>query len=249
MTGERTNVFVSYDHSDASLVAPVVKLLRVNKSLVFQDVDSIRPGKRWRSEIAQGLSDANLVVVFWCRHASRSAEVSREWNAAIEQQKDLLPLLLDATPLPSGLSDFQWIDFRAAVGATHTAIEAPPAPARSRAPVALGMLATLAVVVVAGGVWMTLQSPSELPPPTGSAGPLPAPAPEPEFLDFQLFGGGPMSWLALLLVVAAGVAWLVRGRRKKQPLETAGTGSREVPPALARQLAGEIEVEILRRRG
>jgi hypothetical protein len=36
MPGEAINVFVSYSHADASLVAPVVKLLRVNKSLVFQ---------------------------------------------------------------------------------------------------------------------------------------------------------------------------------------------------------------------
>src|SRR5687767_5779573 len=100
MTSPRTNVFVSYSHADAPLVAPVVKLLRVNKSLVFQDVDSIQPGKRWRSEISTWLTESHLVVIFWCDHASRSDEVSKEWKAAIEQEKDLLPLLLDATPLP-----------------------------------------------------------------------------------------------------------------------------------------------------
>lgn len=29
------NVFVSYSHDDAALVTPIVKLLRVNKALVF----------------------------------------------------------------------------------------------------------------------------------------------------------------------------------------------------------------------
>src|SRR5262245_50166310 len=118
---ESTNVFVSYSHADASLVAPVVKLLRVNKSLVFQDIEDIQPGKRWRSAIAKALSEAHLVVVFWCDHASRSDEVSKEWKAAIAQEKDLLPLLLDATPLPPELGEFQWIDFRATVGANHSA--------------------------------------------------------------------------------------------------------------------------------
>src|SRR5215467_9324354 len=97
---ENTNVFVSYSHADASLVAPVIKLLHVNKSLVFQDIDDIQPGRRWRSEIAKALVESHLVVVFWCDHASRSNEVSKEWKAAIELEKDLLPLLLDATPLP-----------------------------------------------------------------------------------------------------------------------------------------------------
>lgn len=41
MPSEGTTVFVSYSHADASLVAPVVKLLRVNKSLVFQDIYGI----------------------------------------------------------------------------------------------------------------------------------------------------------------------------------------------------------------
>jgi hypothetical protein len=61
---KNTNVFVSYSHADSSLVDPVVKLLRINKSFVFQDIDGIQPGKRWRSEIAQALAESHLVVVF-----------------------------------------------------------------------------------------------------------------------------------------------------------------------------------------
>jgi hypothetical protein len=134
MSAANTNVFVSYSHADASLVAPVVKLLRVNKSLVFQDVDSIEPGKRWRGEIARGLADSHLVVVFWCSHASRSDEVAKEWQAAVAQNKDLLPLLLDATPLPAPLAEFQWIDFRDTVGASHAAVAAAPAASPAPAP-------------------------------------------------------------------------------------------------------------------
>jgi TIR domain len=138
MPGENINVFVSYSHADASLVAPVVKLLQVNKSLVFQDIDSIAPGKRWRSEIARGLEQSHLVVVFWCQHASHSDEVAKEWQAAIAQNKDLLPLLLDATPLPGPLGEFQWIDFRGTVGPNHAAVGNPaainPAPAPAPGP-------------------------------------------------------------------------------------------------------------------
>jgi hypothetical protein len=134
MSAANTNVFVSYSRADASLVAPVVKLLRVNKSLVFQDVDNVEPGKRWRGEIARGLADSHLVVVFWCSHASRSDEVAREWQAAVAQNKDLLPLLLDATPLPAALSEFQWIDFRDTVGASHAEVSAAPAASPAPAP-------------------------------------------------------------------------------------------------------------------
>ena len=46
MPDQSTHVFVSYSHADASLVAPLVKLLRVNKSFVFQDIEGIQPGER-----------------------------------------------------------------------------------------------------------------------------------------------------------------------------------------------------------
>jgi|SRR5215470_2016021 len=124
MRSQTINVFISYSHVDAALVAPVVRLLRVNRSLVFQDSDRIPPGQRWRA-IAKALAKSNLVVVFWCHHASGSNEVSKEWRAAIELAKDLLPLLLDSTPLPSELADFQWIDFRATVGTNHGAMGSP----------------------------------------------------------------------------------------------------------------------------
>jgi len=119
MPAEPIAVFISYSHADAPLVKPLVKLLRLNESLVFQDVDDIRPGKRWRDEIASALARARLVVVFWCSHSSESEEVASEWKAAIEQEKDLLPLLLDGTPLPPELGEFQWIDFRALAGPRH----------------------------------------------------------------------------------------------------------------------------------
>jgi hypothetical protein len=47
-----------------------------------------------------------LVVVFWCHHAEDSEEVSKEWKAALDQRKDILPLLLDETPLPRGCATF-----------------------------------------------------------------------------------------------------------------------------------------------
>jgi hypothetical protein len=113
------SIFISYSHEDSSLVGPIVALLRASEALVIQDADSIRPGKRWREEIGTAISGASVVVVFWCYHARASQEVENEITAAIAQRKDILPLLLDETPLPSDLAGFQYIDFRAAFGKGH----------------------------------------------------------------------------------------------------------------------------------
>lgn len=251
MSSQPVRVFVSYSHSDASLVGPVVRLLRVNESLVFQDADGIPPGKRWRDEIAKALAESNLVVVFWCHHASRSSEVSHEWRAAIEQKKDLLPLLLDATPLPAELGDFQWIDFRGTVGANHSAVDsgakelesrasAPPPMAISRRRLAwyfpVGAAAAAAVVLVFSAMFtLTGEAPPQIDLP-----PDPGPVVSPALVPF------PWIWVLLLVLVSALGAFLfwlrrrtTRGKRRESV--------RAPPREIERLIAVELEAAIIRR--
>jgi hypothetical protein len=112
-------IFVSYSHQDAGLVQLVVKLLRATEDVVFQDLDSIKPGRKWRREIEEALHAAQLFVLFWCYHASRSKEVKKEYELAVTTGKDVLPVLLDTTSLPEQLNDFQCIDFRLLVSSQH----------------------------------------------------------------------------------------------------------------------------------
>ena len=259
MPSQSTNVFVSYSHADASLVAPVVKLLRVNKSLVFQDIDGIQPGKRWRSEIAKGLAESHLVVVFWCDHASRSNEVSKEWKVAIQQEKDLLPLLLDATPLPPALGEFQWIDFRGTVGPNHSSIvssandvrgSAPPLKAPVKAGRWLLLAGLTAVFVAAVALYLftpvtPVTAPEPPPPsPTPALVPTPLPSPPPPEVFDLLLSKNILLPLTLLLAVVACLAWLLRRRSERgRSIESARAHPRE----LEQRIASEIETEILRR--
>lgn len=270
MPGETINVFVSYSHADASLVAPVVKLLRVNKSLVFQDNDSIAPGTRWRSEIARGLDQSHLVVVFWCKHASHSDEVAREWQAALAQNKDLLPLLLDATPLPGPLSEFQWIDFRDTVGAHHAAVATPPdispapAPRPGPAPARPAFrgarwwsLATLVAVFALAGILSvhvgqqathpdvspSVTLPKDDPAVKPPVVPKKAPPPHPATPDLRM-----LLVLTAALIVLAGLGW--RWQRAKRGRDMAPTPAEETPTApdaVERNIASTLEAEILRR--
>jgi hypothetical protein len=245
-----THVFVSYSHADAPLVGPVVQLLRANRSLVFQDVDSIRPGKRWRGEIEHALAGSGLVVLFWCDHASRSDEVAKEWRTALAQGKDLLPLLLDATPLPAELSEFQWIDFRGTVGAGHGAIERRPAAAPACAgpplaaprPVRWFALAGVAAVFVGATALslLTLNAPhspvsATRPgdvPGTPALPPGPAPAADGLLLGALLVLAGMVALLVFLIL-----------RRRSRPAPAAAASPGEVE----QRIANEVEAEILRR--
>ena len=256
MSSQTINVFVSYSHADAPLVAPVVSLLRVNTSLVFQDTDRIPPGKRWRDEIAKALAESNLVVVFWCDHASRSNEVSTEWRAAIAQGKDLLPLLLDATPLPSELGNYQWIDFRGTVGANHRASDSPardirpgaatalPLPASPRRAVGYTVVGVVAAAAVVLSTLLTFRASDQAPSfPLPQVFPLPEPSPLPEASAVALIG-----WIFVPLGVVgalgAYVFWLRhRSSKRAKPMETAT----RYAGGIERQIAVELEAEILRR--
>ena len=113
-------VFVSYSHVDESLVVPLVSMMRAVGANVFVDVDSIPPGKRWRTVIEDSMDAASIVLVFWCLHAARSRECQREVSQALCAAKDIIPALLDPTPLDPRLAAYQYIDFK---HATHQSVE------------------------------------------------------------------------------------------------------------------------------
>jgi hypothetical protein len=260
MPSENTNVFVSYSHADALLVSPVVKLLRVNKSLVFQDIEDIQPGKRWQSEIAKALSESNLVVVFWCTHANRSKEVSQEWQAAIEQKKDLLPLLLDTTPLPQQLAEFQWIDFRGMVGASHSSMDlgdrvveasAPRPLARAAPKSAPRLLLTAAAAVVTAalflGVFFSLQfgARHEINRPAPTLAPASTPVIDLPPPQARVQSSPNLFFLGIVLAVAVCVIMLLLKRRQKRMKSI--KSSKRPAGDIERHIASKVEAEILRR--
>jgi len=105
-------LFASYSREDRRLVDPVVKLLRSTRAPVFYDIDSIEPGERWRARLDEALAGATTVLVFWSVGAARSEWVMREWSAAVAVNKEIIPVVLDSTPLPLPLCEYQWIDLR-----------------------------------------------------------------------------------------------------------------------------------------
>ena len=108
-----SQVFISYSHADTGRIQPIIDLIRtLRRGLVFQDKHSIKAGRKWRPQILKALKESDLVIIFWCVHSKTSKYVKEECQIAIKTEKDILPLLLDQTPLPSILNPYQWIDLR-----------------------------------------------------------------------------------------------------------------------------------------
>lgn len=202
-----SHIFVSYSHKDASLIEPIIGLLRASKIDVFQDVLSIAPGRKWRDEIEDAIHAAQLIVVFWCRHSAASKEVCAEYELAISAEKDVLPVVLDGTPLPAVLSEYQYIDFLKMSGKRHGIPRALVVSALVLGAVALGLIVTEFLI----------EEPQLI---TRSATPQRA-------VDDYLIG------TALFAAVAAAAFWFVARRARGQATRLiAGfiLGNRKEPP-------------------
>ena len=70
----------------------------------------IRPGDPWRRSVAQAIGAADVVLVVWSAAAASSAEVGAEWRQALAAGRRVVPVVIDAVPLPSELGARQWVD-------------------------------------------------------------------------------------------------------------------------------------------
>jgi hypothetical protein len=110
---------ISYAREDKPLVHAVVALLDtamgdVVTKAVFWD-EHLVPGQPWFEQIAHHIDEAPRVFVFWCRHAAASKEMKREFVYALDRSKQVVPVLLDDTPLAPELAPMHGLDLRGAV--------------------------------------------------------------------------------------------------------------------------------------
>ncbi len=195
-------VFISYARTDRAAVDQAVDLLRAGGVRVFLDVASIEFGARWKDALMNALRRCERVMVFWSRAAAASEWVEREWRYALELGKKIVPTLLDPTPLPPELAEFQAVKrlmpqpaivtqaldagVRVTTGAqAGPSPRAPPAPTAPKAPGRRGAVVAIAgaavlLALAAGGYWL-LSAPrqaAQVPPPVAEPAPAVAPPSE-----------------------------------------------------------------------
>jgi hypothetical protein len=121
---KKCKLFVSYSRHDEELVKPLAGLLGVAADdEVFLDVESIKPGQKWKSEIERAIRASSVFVLCWCCESEKSKFIAHEIKMAMSSEsKRLVPVLFCGIPLPRSLADRQWIDLTGRVA--HRCIEA-----------------------------------------------------------------------------------------------------------------------------
>ena len=106
-------VFISYSRADRQRVTGLFELLQALDHRVFMDERSIRAGRRWRPELEKELHAADVLVVFWTRHARDSKWVRREYVDFDTRfpERPIVPIRGDKSELTHRLAVHQHTDF------------------------------------------------------------------------------------------------------------------------------------------
>jgi len=94
-------IFISYARRDAGEIADeLADQLRAKDHEVFLDVQSIRAGARWRSELSRRIKRSDLIVVLVTEGSNASDYVYQEIREAEKHGKTIVPVKVGDAPLP-----------------------------------------------------------------------------------------------------------------------------------------------------
>jgi len=112
MADEFRKTFFSYARADSEFVLRLVKDLRAAGADVWLDQLDIGPGERWDSAVENALRTCHRHVTVLSPEAVSSQNVMDEVSYALEEHKQVIPLLYRDCIVPFRLRRVQWVDFR-----------------------------------------------------------------------------------------------------------------------------------------
>jgi hypothetical protein len=109
---EGQKVFFSYSRDDGEAIATrLADELRSAGINVWLDQHDIRPGKAWDIEIEKALETSTCVLFIATPQSTTSTNVLNEVYYALEENKEVLPIIFSDCKIPFRLKRLQHIDF------------------------------------------------------------------------------------------------------------------------------------------
>ncbi|CAM3400685.1 toll/interleukin-1 receptor domain-containing protein [Aequorivita lipolytica] len=104
-------IFFSYSRDDSEFVLKLAKDLRVAGATIWLDQLDIKPGSRWDSSIEKALQESSTLLVILSCSSVKSNNVLDEVSYALEEHKNVVPVLLEDCEIPFRLRRLQYADF------------------------------------------------------------------------------------------------------------------------------------------
>lgn len=108
---DRPPVFFSYAREDGDFVLRLARGLRTAGVDLWLDQLDIKPGDKWDQAVEQALEICECLVVVLSQAAVASSNVMDEVSFALEQGKQVVPVLKEGCKIPFRLRRLQHIDF------------------------------------------------------------------------------------------------------------------------------------------
>jgi tetratricopeptide (TPR) repeat protein len=112
MAEESRKTFFSYAREDSAFVLRLVKELRAAGADVWLDQLDIGPSQYWDTAIENALRACPCHVTVLSPDAVASQDVRNEYSFALEERKQVIPLLYRDCNIPFRLRLLQYVDFR-----------------------------------------------------------------------------------------------------------------------------------------
>ncbi|MBR5710785.1 MAG: SUMF1/EgtB/PvdO family nonheme iron enzyme [Thermoguttaceae bacterium] len=90
------NVFISYRHCNADLVAPVEEELKKRGISYFIDRVGVNYGMEYSEALTQALKASKVLLFFWTKDAKGSTDLFREVKMALDLKKRVIPYKIGA---------------------------------------------------------------------------------------------------------------------------------------------------------
>lgn len=112
MASDASTVFFSYSRGDLDFALRLAKDLKQAGAKVWMDKLELRPGQLWEPLVEEALSACQRMLVILSPDSVKSANVRAEFSFALEEQKEVIPVLYRDCRVPFRLRPFQSADFR-----------------------------------------------------------------------------------------------------------------------------------------
>ena len=104
--------FISYSRKDKTIAVKLHEDLEFRGLQTWLDLQDIPAGSQWSTEIEQAIVECPLFLLLLSPHAVVSEYVEKEYQFALEQQKTLLPILLQPCEIPAVINPIQYINLQ-----------------------------------------------------------------------------------------------------------------------------------------
>jgi hypothetical protein len=105
-------IFISYSRRDKAQVIQLRTDLEFRGLSIWLDLDDIPAGTVWAEEIRQGIDNSRYFMLILSSSSVASEYVEREYRYALEQNKPIIPIMIETCAVPTAIEHLQYVDLR-----------------------------------------------------------------------------------------------------------------------------------------